>query len=149
MGWHGQAARALTGQGQVLLDMDTQDTLHQSGVSKQGQLCMRMVMSTPAMCPGRGHNIRLRPPEPPGPLGTPSDMRTAGAAGIGRQSEAGTGLKWEGVTGVMQQQERGWGSGRGCGGCSGNRGAVQGRGKGKDSDTPGNTRGERGRGRAG
>lgn len=39
--------------------------------------------------------------------------------------------------GVMQRQERGWGSGQGCGGCSGNRGAVQGRGKGKDSDTSG------------
>lgn len=93
--------------------------------------------TTPAVCLGRGHNIRLAPPEPPGPLRMPSDMSTAGAAGIGRQSEAGTGLKWEGATGVMQRQERGWGSGQGYGGCSGNRGAVQGRGKGKDSDTSG------------
>lgn len=35
---------------------------------------------------------------------------------------------------MMQRQGRGWASGRGCGGCSGKRGAVQRRGKGKDRD---------------
>lgn len=107
----------------------------QGSACKQGQLCMGMAMSTtPAVCPGRGHNIRLGPSEPPGPPRMPSDRRTTGAAGTGRQSEAGNGLKWEGATAVMQRQGRGWASGRGCGGCSGKRGAVQRRGKGKDRD---------------
>lgn len=122
----------------------------QSGACKQCQLCMGMAMSTtPAMCPGQGHNIRLGPPESPGPPRMPSDTRTAGAAGTGRQSEARNGLKWEGATVVMQRQRRGWASGRGCGGCSGNRGACRGEARARTGTHEGKTRGGRGRGRAG
>lgn len=91
VGWRGQAARVLTGQGKVLLDMDTQDTLHAAYTERcmQGGPALQMAMSTAlAVCPGRGHTIRLGPPEPPGPLKMPSDMSTVRAARQSGSSKA-------------------------------------------------------------
>lgn len=111
-----------------------------SGACKQGQLCTGMAISTtPAVCPGRGHNTGFGPPEPPGPLRMPSGMKGAGAAGIGRQSEAGTNLKREGATRVMKRQRRARvGEQAGMRRMRGEqRGRAGERGKGKGRDTPG------------